>query len=84
MKFKKRFALLCLSLCAAISSIAFAEEKKLDLSLEMQKADSGDSDAQYLVGRAYFKADGLPKDFTKAADYLKESLNRDTLVTTDT
>ena len=56
-----------------------AERKKAagdaaTLKFYQEKAEKGDAYGQYRIGMRYLKGDGVPKDLTKARDYLSKAV----------
>ena len=39
-------------------------------------ADNGDANAQYYIGKLYYKGKGIEKDYKKAFEYLKKAAGR--------
>ncbi len=47
-----------------------ATEDSTDLSQLTARAESGDAEAQFQLGRAYYRGQGVPKDETKAVEWI--------------
>ena len=68
----KRFILIFVGLlCFTLLSALPAYSDSL-----LQKAKSGDAEAQYYIGRAYYDGNGVKKDYNQAFPGLKLQLNK--------
>ena len=65
-----RSSVLLFTLCAGFAPGRAAD---LDLAKATAEADKGDREAQYSVGRVYFKGEGVPQDLLKAMDYFRRA-----------
>ena len=72
MNWKKLLVLASLLLFFFTGTIGFAEVdyEKMPIAELQKKAEAGDSDAQYWLGKAYSDGKGISKDFGKEIEAL--------------
>jgi TPR repeat protein len=58
---------------SVLPEVSWAEEKVTDWKIVEAKAADGDSMAQFELGRAYFRGEGVPKDEQKALAWTEKS-----------
>jgi TPR repeat protein len=59
-----------------LAEVSRAEEKSTDWKGVEAKAADGDAMAQFELGRAYFRGEGVPKDEEKAVEWMEKSANQ--------
>src|SRR5437773_2090980 len=55
-------------LMAFLYSPALSRAEEFDFGKTKAAAEKGDAEGEFLFGKAYFKGEGVPKDFEKAAE----------------
>ena len=67
-----RFCLLLFSTLVALTP-SMSGADAFDLEGAIGRAGSGDVEAMFEAGRAYYKGDGAPRDLAKAAEFLRKA-----------